>query len=332
MNFIVSENPGIEWDKFVSQHTDVLFCSSLWSEVLRQGLGGKPCYMYLKNSDGIVCGMPGVILKYFGIKLYYSNIPYGGYIGRTDLFDDFMERVIVWTKSIDILYVIPCLHDSDCDYTKQFKTTTELMTQIDLKGRNLDEVQSRFSPSVRQSVNKGGRLGVEVQRRNDRECYLIAYRLYLQTMERNRAIVRYAQKWFVALYDILAERGLSFIYLAYYNGNPVSATVVINSESSYHLIHSGSSTGHLWLRANDLVVCEIIKDAIQDRKEVMDLMLANSKDTDLIRWKEKFGGCSSPQYTYRKVNSQMKDALWNRAKQIYPFFQRFPKVGGAGHR
>ena len=48
MDLGVFESPGKEWDEFASRYTDLIFYQSVWSEVLRKGLGGQPLYFYLK--------------------------------------------------------------------------------------------------------------------------------------------------------------------------------------------------------------------------------------------------------------------------------------------
>lgn len=330
MNFEVTEDPGEEWDRFAENQTDVLFYYSVWGEVLKVGLGGRPYYFYQKNADGIVCGMPGVILTYYGIRLFYSSIPYGGFIGERSLFESFMNRVVEETKNADIAYFAPFSADDDEGYGSRFTATAEVATRIDLTGRNLAEMPSCWEASVRQSLNKAVRLGVEVERCDDRESFLTAHRLYLQTMERNGAIARYPEKWFGALHQILAGGGRVCVYMARHNGIPVSATVVVNSKAGYHLLHSGSSTEHLRLRANDVIVCEIIKAGIREGKEYIDLMFSDPSDTKLIRWKEKFGGSTVMLHKFRRINSPFKNVLWDSAKKIYPLLHRFRKNGRTG--
>lgn len=226
-------------------------------------------------------------------------------------------------NAADIVYVSPSLLEVGENYARHFEPTVEAATRIDLKGRVLGDVQSCFEPSVRQSLNKSVRIGLEVSRCEERESFLIAHRLYLQTMRRNRAIVRYPESWFDALHHVLAGKGRAMAYLARHNTIPVSATVVINSEKGYHLLHSGSSTEHLRLRANDVVVCEIIRDGICEGKEYIDFMLSDPLDTELIRWKEKFGGSTVMLNKYRRINRPLKYVLWCSAKRVYPLLQSF---------
>ena len=56
MELKVFETPGKEWDEFASQYTDLIFYQSVWSEVLKKGLGGQPLYFYLKEGERDCCG------------------------------------------------------------------------------------------------------------------------------------------------------------------------------------------------------------------------------------------------------------------------------------
>lgn len=318
MVFEVTENPGEEWDRFVEKHTDVLFYYSTWSRVLKEGLGGRPYYLYLKDGDRIVCGMPGVVLSYYGVKLFYCSFPYGGFIGDKAFFETFMNRFSEEAKIAALAYIMPS-PDGIEEYPARFSSSSEAVTRIDLKGRTLPEVISRYAPSVRQSINKGVRLGLEVVRGHDHKSFITAHKLYLQTMQRNRGIARYPEIWFSAIQRVLAHDNRAIAYLVLHNGMPVSATVVIKSKNAYHLLHSGASTEQLPFRANDVIVCEIIKDAILENNEYLDFMKSDPMDRNMIKWKEKFGGQTVALKQYTQVNSKIINAMWAGAKKSYPF-------------
>lgn len=323
MEFVISEQPGAEWDAFVERHTDLIFYTSLWSEVLKKGLGGQPCYMSLRDGGRILCGMPAAIITLCGIRFLYGSFPYGGYVGASALFDHFMREMFSATAFADILYVSPYSPELDACYAKYFKATAEAATRIDLKGKTPKEIQSGFKSSARFRIKKGARLGLEVLRCNDRESFVAAHGLYLQSMRRNKAIARYSIGWFEALRQVLADQGRVTVYLAKHGEVPVSAMVVINSDKGFHFLHIGSSTEYLHLCANDLVVSEVISDAIRAGKDYVDLMFSNPRDINLVRWKEKFGGRTVLLNKHRHVNSPVKYVLWNSAKGIASYAQRF---------
>jgi hypothetical protein len=99
--------PGEEWDRFADQQTDIPFFASSRGEVLREGLGGQLAYAVLRDNGSIAGGMPGVALKVFGFRLYYSIIPYGGYIGEKRYVPHLLDAFSRQVKGIDVAYVFP---------------------------------------------------------------------------------------------------------------------------------------------------------------------------------------------------------------------------------
>ena len=91
MELKVFESPGKEWDEFASRYTDLIFYQSVWSDVLKQGLGGQPLYFYLKEGSEIVAGLPGVLLNFRIFKILYASIPYGNLIGQRSYYPTFLE-------------------------------------------------------------------------------------------------------------------------------------------------------------------------------------------------------------------------------------------------
>lgn len=322
MNIEVTRSPGCDWDRFAARQSDLLFYTAAWSRVLRDGLGGTPSYLYQRRGAEIVCGLPGVVLAYGPLKLFYGSIPYGGYLGEPGLSERFLAAVPAQLRGVDILYLTPFAAAAAPDYRVFPEVAIERVTRIGLAGKTEEALAAAWEPSIRQSLKRTAREGVTVTCRRDEEAFLVAHRLYLQTMARNRAIARYPEQWFRALHRHLAADGGAMVYLAEHDGQAVSATVAIASGSGVHLLHSGSATGSLRLRANDLLVCEIIGEALREGKVYLDLMQSAPRDTNLIRWKEKFGGVSEDLPKYSLVNSPVKAALWNGAKRLYPFLGR----------
>jgi len=328
MELLITDMRGQQWDNFVAEQGGLLFDTSDWLTVLEKGLGGDVYHLVFKRDGQIVGGLAGVLLRYCGIRLFYSGLPYGGYLGEQGEFDRFMKACLS-AQLADIFYLTPIVENAESGYREHFAVAPEMMTRIDLRGKNLAEIEKGYDRSVRQSLNKGARLDLAVERCRDRESFDIAYRLYLQTMNRNEGIARYGAEWFSALYEILATDGTASVYLVRHDQVPVSATVVLDSGESVYLLHSGSDAKKLHLRANDLVVCRIVEDALASKKSWVDLMLSDPGDVKLIRWKEKFGGQSVQVNKYRRVNNRAKYLLWNGAKRAYPLLSRLRRSLGA---
>ena len=64
MELKVFESPGEEWDEFASRYTDLIFYQSVWSQVLKEGLGGQPLYFCLKERRRDRCRSTRGIAKF----------------------------------------------------------------------------------------------------------------------------------------------------------------------------------------------------------------------------------------------------------------------------
>jgi hypothetical protein len=143
MKFEITETPGAEWDEFVCRYTDVLFYYSIWGEVLKQGLGGRLHYSYIRDNGEIVGGMPGVFLRFPGIRLFYCSLPYGGYIGEKSVFEILYKNLL---KSITgrHAYVCPYSNDMDAEYSQYLRDETSV-SSLNIKGRSLEDLEKLFS-------------------------------------------------------------------------------------------------------------------------------------------------------------------------------------------
>jgi hypothetical protein len=316
MEFRILQSPDEEWDHFVTQHSKLPFFGSAWGNVLKEGLGGELFHAALVKERRILCALPGVALNYFGFRLHYSLLPYGGFIGDKSLFPKLMEGLLESGGRFDVSYVFPPSPEMDREYARHFRSQETAVTRLELKRSGWNDTEAAFCPSVKQSLNKAKRLNLKVERGRDEKAFAAAYTLYLQSMKRNHAVARYTDRWFQAIRRHLADSGQAVAYLLRHEDAIISATVVVKSAEAYHLMHSGSDTEHLPLRGNDFIVCEIIKDAVNEGKAGVDFMNSDPSDVELIRWKEKFGGQTIRGNNFQMIHHPLKYALWNGTKKI----------------
>src|SRR4030043_2247663 len=77
--------------EFFERHSCLIFNRSEWSDVLREGLGSEVVSYVLRKDGKIILALPGIILNFKILKMFYSNIPYGGGVGETKHFYLFCE-------------------------------------------------------------------------------------------------------------------------------------------------------------------------------------------------------------------------------------------------
>jgi serine/alanine adding enzyme len=302
MELKVFEAPEKEWDVFASRYTDLIFYQSIWSQVLKEGLGGQPLYFYLREGEEIVAGLPGVLLDFKVFKILYASIPYGHLIGEKSYYPDFLELLEKEFRKRKIDQVRLTESPFSESYPPEsFKPISAKGTLLDLKGFDKEKIWEGYRSEVRRAIRKSQKCGLSVKRATAINEVEIFYRLYLSSMERNRAIAKYPLQWFYSLYKILIQRGGADILLAVKGGDEYAAGVVlVYSTTSNHYLHNGSMGTYLESRPNDLIVHYIIQEGVRDGKTTLDFMGSDPGDLSLIRFKEKWGSQSRDIHTYVK--------------------------------
>jgi len=302
MELKVFECPGQEWDEFASRYTDLIFYQSLWSEVLKKGLGGQPLYFYLKEGGEIVAGLPGVLLNFKIIKILYASIPYGHFIGEGVYYQPFLELLEEEFKrrGIGQARLTESPFSESCSL-ETFIPMAAKCTLLDFNRFAEGKVREGYRSEVRRAVRKAEKSGVFVKRADSREEVETFYRLYLSSMERNRAIAKYPLQWFYGLYEILVQqRRADFLFALKGLDKYVAGVFLVYSPTSVHYLHNGSDEAYLESRPNDLVVDHIIQEGMREGKAVLDFMGSDPDDLSLIRFKEKWGSQSRDIFTYVK--------------------------------
>jgi hypothetical protein len=317
MELKVFESPGKEWDEFASRYTDLIFYQSIWSEVLRKGLGGQPLYFYLKEGEEIVAGLPGVLLNFRIFKVYYASIPYGNLIGEISFFPrfldvlgkEFQKRGIDEVRMTESPFLEPY-------HPEGFKSLPATCSLLDLRGFEKERIMEGYKKYIRRDIRKAQRNGVTIRPGSSREDVRIFYELYLSSMERNRAAAKYPRRWFHAIYERVVVRGLGNFLFADLNQNAIAGVVLVNSVATTHYFHNGSRPEFLRFCPNELLVHFSLEDAIMRGNSFFDFMGSDSGDLSLIKFKEKWGSRSFEIHTHVNEYHPIRCRIWELGKKL----------------
>jgi len=301
MELNVFESPGKEWDEFASRYTDLIFYQSVWSQVLKEGLGGQPLYFYLREGGEIVAGLPGVLLNFKIFKILYASIPYGHLIGNPSYYSTFLQLLEgeFGRRGIDQVRLTESPF-SESYPLGSFKKVAAKCTLLDLRGYDKEKIWEGYKKNIRRDVRKAQKSGITIRGGDSREGINIFYKLYLASMERNRAMAKYPLRWFEILYEMVTQKELGAILLAELDGVAIAGTVLIYSPSSTHYFHNGSQYEFLKFCPNELMVHSSIENALEKKISFFDFMGSDPNDLSLLRFKEKWGSQSRDIYTYIK--------------------------------
>ncbi len=317
MEVKVFESPGQAWDEFATRVTDLIFYQSIWSRVLKEGLGGQPLYFYLREGGEIVAGLPGVLLNFKLFKILYASIPYGHLIGEKSYFPTFLELLEHEFKKRGIDQIrLAGSPFSEAYPPESFNRLSAKCTLLDLRGCDREKIRGGYRNEARRAVRKAQKSGLQVKRATSKEEVKILYRLYLSSMDRNRAAAKYPLRWFEALYrNLIGEKKTDFFF-ATKDNDYAAGVVLICSQSSDHYLHNGSKEAYLESRPNDLIVDYVIQKSVEEGKNTLDFMGSAPDDLSLLRFKEKWGGQSMDVYTYVKDYHFFRCKLWEWSKRV----------------
>ena len=317
MELGVFESPGKEWDKFASRYTDLIFYQSVWSRVLKRGLGGQPLYFYLKDGEEIVAGLPGILLNFKIFKILYASIPYGNMIGESSYYSAFLQLLEkeFRGKGIDQVRLTESPF-SESYPPESFKPISAKCTLLDLRGYGKEKIWEGYRKNIRRDVRKAQRSGITIRTGGSIEGVNIFYKLYLSSMERNRAMAKYPFQWFEAIYEEMVERGLGAFLFAELEHEAIAGAAFIKSLTSTHYFHNGSKYEFLKFCPNELLIHSALEEAVAKGNSFFDFMGSDPGDLSLLRFKEKWGGQSADLYTYVKDYHPFRCRVWEWGKKL----------------
>lgn len=317
MELKVFEAPGEEWDDFISRYTDLIFYRSVWSQVLKRGLGGQPLYFCLEEGNEIVAGLPGILLDFRIFKIFYASIPYGNLVGGKPFFPTLMDLVEreFQKKGIDQIRITESPF-FESHRPEGYKPVSARVSLLDLRHADQEKVWKGYKKYIRRDVRKAERSGVTIHSGNSAKEIKAFYDLYLASMERNRTVAKYPFRWFKALCEGEPGKSLATIRLAVLNQSAIAGLVLIHSATTTHYFHSGSRSQFLKYCPNELLVHRSIEEAIGQRVSCFDFMGSDRTDLNLIRFKEKWGSQSLDVCTYIKDYHVVKSKIWDLGKKM----------------
>jgi hypothetical protein len=300
--------------KFLEKQNSSIFNQIEWSNVLREGFNSE-VFSYCLVKDGrIVLALPGIILDFKILKMFYSNIPYGGFVGEVENTPFFLKLLEKRLKE-DHIHLIRIGKNFQTYFPELegYRKEIAYTHLIDLNHKTEEMLWAGYKKRVRRDVRKAEKSGVKICEVNDSREVDILFDIYLETMKRNKAYNTWTRKALHSINHYLAKKRKAKILLAKFRDEIIAGVILLFSPDTTYYFFAASREKYLSLCPNDLLVHYAICLTIREGRRFFDLMSSQKEDVHLMNFKEKWGAQKYPFYFYEKSLNNFRVWLWRKA-------------------
>ena len=300
MNLIILSEPDQKWDEFVSLYTHLIFQTAIWGKVLKEGYGTRMIYLALEDQGEWLSVLPGMIVGNRFFRVFYSLIPYGGFIGDRKHIPEFLQLLYRWVKEekIQRLQIVDPAIKKRVELP-DFNCVESYRHVLDLKGKSIEQIQDDYHDALKRNIKTALKSNLEFEKIRTHEEVDRFYHLYLTSMKRKLALVKYPLELFRKIHDLLVP-DYADIFFVKHQSQTIAGIVVIYSEDTAHYFHGGSESRYLNLRPNDLLFHHAIRIARERGKSYFDFMGSDKRFQSLIQFKDKWGTRREELFNFHK--------------------------------
>jgi hypothetical protein len=299
--------------QFLFENSTCFFNRKEWFQVLGEGFNVPVSSYCLEEGGKIRLALPGMIFNFGIIKMFYSNIPYGGFVGdfqliprSLSLFEESLRKDGIQLIRIgrDFKNPFPDLEG----YKRQFAFSHLL----NLDGMTGEQLWNGYKKRVRRDVRKAEKSGVYLEEIGAPAEIEEVFALYNQTMRRNVTYTTWTKRSLYSIYEHLIKSGEAKMVFGKKGGKVVAGIILLFSDDTVYYFFSASSERYFQYCPNDLLVHRAICLAIQGNKKYFDLMTSREDDHALMDFKEKWGAERYPFTFFEKRLSVIRPWMWDQ--------------------
>ncbi|HOV91314.1 MAG TPA: GNAT family N-acetyltransferase [Syntrophorhabdaceae bacterium] len=300
----------------LADKNNIIFYHNIWLEILRKSLGYKQL-SYIFEEGGKRLFISGSIINLGWFKIFYSNLPYGGFWGDYSFFEkalNYLEKELK-SQGIDRIYITRNFLNPFPDlngFKKEFAYQTVLF--FDKEG--MDAYKKACKYKINTQVRRAKREGLEIKEVSGKQDLDNYYNMYEQTIRRNQGKVYWNKKFFKLITEMIPDR-YSILY-AMYDQEPTAGIMLIKSKDIVHYFIGASDDRYLLKRPNDFILYHAIEKTISEGFSSFDFMLTDSSDKNLLWFKEKWGSKTFLFDKFQKdISHPMKSRVFDSFYRIY---------------
>lgn len=300
-----------EWDYFVdSVESAIYFQTREWFDVWAAYAGFESDTKIISFDDGKQVLLPLArikLLKGLLTARFLAPKGMGGFVTNDELGAEERNELFSILKKMKMLY---CAVNPYDEITNQFTGFNgDDFTQVLDLNQDFAAIVNNWSKGHYSAVKKGIRDGISVEPAGTKEEWRLYYEFYMDNLARWGNVVTNAYSWrlFEALYEKKSEKII--LWLAKYQGKPVSGALCFYHNRHVAYWHNASSRQYFRkLSASHVLQHHIIEDAC-DRGFLLYDFLPSGGIEGVVTFKKGFSPQERPVHTYTSPFLRLSNSL-----------------------
>lgn len=298
------------------ENSNLIFYQNIWLEILRDSLGYKQL-SFVFEEGGKKLIISGSIINLGWFKIFYSNMPYGGFWGNYSYFEKAVRYLEEELKRfrVDRIYITRNFLNSFPDLVG-FKRDFAYQTVLFFDNDGLDAYKKACKYKINTQVRRAKREGLEIKEINGAQDLSNYYRMYADTIRRNKGNIYWNSTFFRLITERLPQH-YSILY-AMYGDEPTAGIMLIKSKEMIHYFIGASDEKYLLKRPNDFILYHAIEKTISEGFKSFDFMLTDANDKNLLWFKEKWGSKTFLFDKFQKdISLPIKSKVFDSLYRVY---------------
>jgi lipid II:glycine glycyltransferase (peptidoglycan interpeptide bridge formation enzyme) len=319
------------WDAFVKAHqAGSVYHTSAWRSVIESAYGHEPLYFALQDDRGcIVAGLPVFLVRSRLTGTRFSTLPCAQscnpLVGEELQYHDLKQGILEYMAAANIdMWEMKTTEAFTFEKGDTSASSDGFLTHLLRIDRPAADLFSALhKSSIQRAIGKARRSGLVLRRCDSREGVESFVRLYSQ-MRREKGLLPQPGRFFVALWDILNRQKMIDILYADYQGQPVSAVMLLKYKDTVVYEYGATEEGCHRLSPSPFLLWEAILQASAEGYRTFDFGRTADSEEGLIQFKDRWGTRQQrlPYYEMAHrvgMSSMRRDG---RAKMIMAFAMR----------
>jgi len=293
---LIDPSADERWDAFVEDHPQgCIFHHSAWKTVIDNSFPQvEPYYFILENTDGIQGGAPFFFVKSWITGKRLVSLPFTFYsdplVGSNDFLSKLLKGIMLKQKELKATfiqfrtrYAEPSRWGLDLQEYPGFKNHTLYLEP------DLDTLKRSFHRTcVRQRINRAENSNILVVEASSETDMKTFYRLHCLTRKKY-GISPQPYSFFKNMWDILYPKGMLYLFIAEYDGQPVSSLLCLKYKKTVHAEYMGTDSRFNRYSGNIYLFWHAIQKAKAEGYQSFEFGSSPTSETELIDFKRRWG-------------------------------------------